>query len=500
MFWNGSLSKALVDAKGTPHLIFLTTGPKVDRQTERMRKAALDKWDAAAKAGKVSLTPSHDVPIPLGKSVDSGKNEAGDSIVDFAMDQDDPLAMKAYRLMESGEWHPQVSIGAEHVTREKVFDAELGKSITEISDIDVEGGLHCALTFPGRAVYGAAGLVQALTKAFKGNAEELAKRGWPPDAIAKAAGPNGEYVPPTFGQRYVQQQLSEELPDMFETLRWTIEDILSPWTTGDKAALLAATFSEFAAAVGQEITEAGGLAASGDADLEKAGATPYGDVKYADPGYQNDKQKRYPVDTEKHIRAAWSYINKSENAKAYSSDQADKIKGKIIAAWKRVIDKAGPPAAKAEDSELAKYDALTGEGDFMEKAETCGTEQKPEPENPALKAVAALQDVVTKGFAEVKGNIEALHKAKTEDDTAQKATPPVPAPVVPVIPDTDPASAPHTGCQTESAVDNQASTRKAIEDRADALRKAISAERNPGRRGQLQQEHAGLLAKLTRMP
>jgi len=411
MFWNGSLSKALTDAKGTQHLIFLTTGPEIDRQGERMSTLALGKFDAAAKAGKVMLTPSHDVPLPLGKSVDSMRNEDGDSLIDFALDPEDPLATKAFRLIEAGEWHPQVSIGAEKVTRQKTFDAALGKSITEIADVDVEGGLHCALTFPGRAVYRSAGVVQALTKAFKGDAAELAKRGWPKDAIEKAVGPDGEYIPPTFAARYAQQQLSEELPDMLDTLRWTIEDILSAWTAGDKPALLATTFREFAAVVGQEIADASGLAASADPALAKSDAV-------AAPS-----EPQVPVPTTTIIT---------------------------------------------------------------------------EPDAPALKAVAALQEIVVKHIAKVEGEFEALHKAKVADESLEKATPVVPA--APVVPDTDPASAPHTGCQVDSAADNKANARKATEDRVDGLRKAIAAEHNPGRRGHLQQEHAGLLAKLSRMP
>ena len=31
---------------------------------------------------------------------------------------------------------------------------------------------------------------------------------------------------------------------------------------------------------------------------------PYGAVTYADPGYQSDGVKRYPIDTEAHTRAA----------------------------------------------------------------------------------------------------------------------------------------------------------------------------------------------------
>ena len=71
----------------------------------------------------------------------------------------------------------------------------------------------------------------------------------------------------------------------------------------------------------------------------------YGDVEYADPGYQDDKKRRYPIDTEKHIRAAWSYINKPKNAGKYSNDELKRIKNKIIAAWKDKIDSEGPPSA-----------------------------------------------------------------------------------------------------------------------------------------------------------
>lgn len=83
--------------------------------------------------------------------------------------------------------------------------------------------------------------------------------------------------------------------------------------------------------------------------LEAASKEPYGDVTYADPGYQSDKKKRYPLDTEEHIRAAWDYIHQEKNSGQYSSSQASAIKSRIIGAWKRKIDKSGPPSAKKED-------------------------------------------------------------------------------------------------------------------------------------------------------
>lgn len=67
----------------------------------------------------------------------------------------------------------------------------------------------------------------------------------------------------------------------------------------------------------------------------KGSKEPYGDVSYADPGYQDDKKKRYPLDSKEHARAAWDYINKSENAGKYSSAQLTGIKSRIKAACKK---------------------------------------------------------------------------------------------------------------------------------------------------------------------
>ena len=64
-------------------------------------------------------------------------------------------------------------------------------------------------------------------------------------------------------------------------------------------------------------------------------------MKFAD-----EKNKKYPIDTEKHIRAAWNYINKAKNAAKYDAEDLKSIKGKIIAAWKEKIDKEGPPSAE----------------------------------------------------------------------------------------------------------------------------------------------------------
>jgi hypothetical protein len=84
---------------------------------------------------------------------------------------------------------------------------------------------------------------------------------------------------------------------------------------------------------------------------KKAAEKEYGKVAYADPA-----NKKYPVDTEEHIRAAWSYINMPKNAAKYSPEEVKAIKSKIVAAWKKVIDKAGPQSA-AEKKSTAEEEA-----------------------------------------------------------------------------------------------------------------------------------------------
>lgn len=77
------------------------------------------------------------------------------------------------------------------------------------------------------------------------------------------------------------------------------------------------------------------MAASKSAGKTSGGSKPYGNVAYADPGYQKDGKARYPIDTAAHVKAAWSYINQSDNASAYTSEQLARIKSKIKAAAKK---------------------------------------------------------------------------------------------------------------------------------------------------------------------
>lgn len=103
-------------------------------------------------------------------------------------------------------------------------------------------------------------------------------------------------------------------------------------------------------------------------DAPGDGSKPYGDEDYADPGYQADGKKRYPLTeggkpSATRIRAAWNYIHKKKNAGKYSADHLAAIKKKIVAAWKAHIDKDGPPeaddgkkAAAADDLRKSLWD------------------------------------------------------------------------------------------------------------------------------------------------
>ena len=52
------------------------------------------------------------------------------------------------------------------------------------------------------------------------------------------------------------------------------------------------------------------------------------------------------MDTEEHIRAAWSYIHMPRNYEKYDANDVKTIKERIIKAWKEKINPQGPPEAE----------------------------------------------------------------------------------------------------------------------------------------------------------
>jgi len=62
----------------------------------------------------------------------------------------------------------------------------------------------------------------------------------------------------------------------------------------------------------------------------KEGLHEYGDVQFADT-----TNKKYPIDSPEHVRAAWSYINHKDNAAKYDRDEVTTIKNRIKKAAKK---------------------------------------------------------------------------------------------------------------------------------------------------------------------
>lgn len=114
-----------------------------------------------------------------------------------------------------------------------------------------------------------------------------------------------------------------------------------------------------------------------DARAAKPAPEPYGAVSYADPGFQADKKKRYPVDTKSHVLSALSYIGKPADAAKYSSDDLARVKANIAVAAKKF---GVGPSAKTEKKAASVDDAATRQGD---------TSSTGGPEDAALSGTSA---------------------------------------------------------------------------------------------------------------
>lgn len=190
---------------------------------------------------------------------------------------------------------------------------------------------------------------------------------------------------------------------------------------------------------------------SGSGRLEFADAkAPYGAVKYADPGYQADKVKRYPIDTEAHAKAAWSYIHQESNAGKYTADQLSKIRSAIAAALKQFgveaeekqagvqKPKSGSDAKSGTQKASSQSDAASegGTKHMDENTETISKETHEALLDQAVRRATAdltaanetLTQQVTNLTSELAAKTEALDKANADNekvngdlDTAQVA-------------------------------------------------------------------------------
>ena len=67
-----------------------------------------------------------------------------------------------------------------------------------------------------------------------------------------------------------------------------------------------------------------------DVNPEREASTSTATSTFADP-----MNKKYPIDSPEHVRAAWGYINHANNAAKYTKDEVSTIKGRIKRAARR---------------------------------------------------------------------------------------------------------------------------------------------------------------------
>lgn len=147
-----------------------------------------------------------------------------------------------------------------------------------------------------------------------------------------------------------EAEVVSEVNDAVYAFPTLAANILADPTISDKSSAVSALGAELADIIKgtADGNEEKARADVSEADKKRA-VQEYGNVKYADP-----ENKKYPIDDEGHIRAAWSYIGQAKNQKKYSSSKVASIKRAIISAWKDKIDPAGPPKAQKKELSLAE--------------------------------------------------------------------------------------------------------------------------------------------------
>ena len=136
-----------------------------------------------------------------------------------------------------------------------------------------------------------------------------------------------------------------------------------------------------------------------DAESEKeAGEKKYGNVKFADP-----ENSKYPIDTEKHIRAAWDYIHEEKNADKYDAEKLAAMKREIVAAWKDKIDPSGPPESQKDSNMADEKDCADARSDS-------------ERLNEFMDAMSKRMDEMNKRF----DALDAERKDRERRDTEEK--------------------------------------------------------------------------------
>ena len=163
---------------------------------------------------------------------------------------------------------------------------------------------------------------------------------------------------------------------------------------------------------------------SAAAEKQSASKEPYGRVAYADPGYRKDGKKRYPIDTEEHVRAAWSYINQKRNSALYAPEQVARIKARIKRAAKKFGVTIGADSTQEESMDLTALAEAAGLAADASEDEVFEAFKKIAADNAEMKSklehVPSDDQMKTLIASAAKGEKAASQLAEMQKETALK--------------------------------------------------------------------------------
>jgi len=150
--FNAPLSLLKAETKnGEMHIVLRASGPKVDRQDERMSPKAISKIIEKAKAGGVEMLDHHYASFPMAKSCDAWVDDGnGELLLELIANPKHPFVPMLIDDVQKGEHNYHTSVGGSVIKASWEYDRSLGKSVRVLEDVDVD---HVAVTRAEKSAY-----------------------------------------------------------------------------------------------------------------------------------------------------------------------------------------------------------------------------------------------------------------------------------------------------------------------------------------------------------
>jgi hypothetical protein len=236
---------------------------------------------------------------------------------------------------------------------------------------------------------------------------------------------------------------------------------------------------------------------SGLSRLELADAkTPYGDIEYADPGYQADKVKRYPIDTEVHAQAAWSYIHQAGNAEKYTADQLSSLRTKIQAALKKF-------GVEAENKEVEHTKKLSDAKAGPQKPKSSSTDSSasnPDPEVASEGGTTPMETIAVETHEALLEKALRDATASLEAEKAELAQQVADLTEAHTASDSELASLKSENERINGELDTAQVSLKAAQDEASELKADIASKEEAAAKAEVASERASQVRNLNLFP